>query len=167
MISIREEQPEDFTKIKKVNDLAFKQKAESLLITKIRQSEAYIPELSLVAVLNKTIIVGHILFSHITIDSYPSIALAPVAVLPQHQGRGIGSLLIQQGIKVAKERGFTSVVVLGHADYYPKFGFKKASDHGISAPFEVSDEAFMVLELVPKALKNVNGIVKYSEAFNG
>jgi len=75
-------------------------------------------------------------------------------------------MLINEGLEQAKAAGYPSVIVLGHADYYPRFGFKSASLWGIQAPFDVPDEAFMALELTPGALKDVSGVVQYSEAFS-
>ncbi|MDQ0242938.1 putative N-acetyltransferase YhbS [Bacillus fengqiuensis] len=93
-------------------------------------------------------------------------ALAPVSVVPEYQKKGIGSQLIHTALKNAKERGYHSVIVLGHKSYYPKFGFKTASSWNIKAPFEVPDEVFMALELTADSLKNVQGVVHYSKAFS-
>ncbi|WP_276607960.1 N-acetyltransferase [Bacillus sp. BHET2] len=159
----------DVFTIKTINDLAFEGHKESELIAGIRQTDAFIPELSLVAEWEGEI-AGHVLFSHISIEdeteSFPSLALAPVAVHPDHQLKGIGSNLIREGINRAKKLGHSSVVVLGHPEYYPTFGFIPAEQKGIVAPFEVPSEAFMVLELVPNALDLVKGKVKYSDPFN-
>ena len=171
MTDIRVEQPRDFAVIKEVNDLAFGQEEESELVAKLRGSDAFIPELSLVAENDKQEIIGHILFSVIHIETameaVQSLALAPVAVTPDFQNKGIGSLLIKEGLKRSKELGYESVVVLGHSDYYPKFGFTLASGKGIKAPFDVPDEAFMVMELQQGALDNAQGTVRYPEAFLG
>lgn len=95
----------------------------------------------------------HILFSRIFIrrsndELIESLALAPVSAHPDFQGQGIGAALIKEGHKLAKEKGFTSIILLGHATYYPKFGYKAASHWRIKAPFEVPDEVFMELELI-------------------
>ena len=92
-------------------------------------------------------------------------ALAPVSIAPEHQKKGIGSLLIHTALKRAKEIGYESVIVLGHQDYYPKFGFKSASLWNIQAPFKVADEVFMACELTDKSLENVQGVVLYSKPF--
>lgn len=114
-------------------------------------------------------IVGHILLSKIKINNdnqfAESLALAPVSVLPEYQNKGIGRLLILEALKKAKELEYNSVVVLGHPEYYPKFGFEKASSWGIKAPFEVPEEAFMALELQENALYNISGVVEYPSAF--
>lgn len=170
LTTIRVEQPQDFSVIKEVNDLAFGQEGESNLIGNLRTTNTFISELSLVFETEMNEVVGHILFSEITIETadgaVQSLALAPVAVKPGFQGKGIGSALIQEGLKRSKELGYDSVVVLGHSSYYPKFGFTLASAKGIRAPFDVPDEAFMVIELRQGALDGVQGTVKYPEAFS-
>lgn len=97
---------------------------------------------------------------------HESIALAPVSVLPKHQKKGIGSALIKEGLAQCKKEGFQSVIVLGHPEYYPRFGFKPASSWKISAPFDVPDEAFVALELAENGLRNVQGVVQYPNEFN-
>lgn len=167
---IRQEQKKDQTFIKFINDLAFEGENESKLVEGIRETDAFIPELSLVADIGDGEIVGHILFSRISINnetcSHPSLALAPVSVHPEHQLKGIGSKLIREGILRAKKLGHTSIVVLGHPEYYPKFGFIPTSEKGIEPPFDVPREVYMVLELMPNALEHVKGVVKYSSPFN-
>ncbi|MGR3764297.1 GNAT family N-acetyltransferase [Rossellomorea sp. NS-SX7] len=169
-VMIRQEVMNDFKAIKDVNDLAFKKEDESILIEKIRESEAYIPELSLVGFTDRGFLAGHILFSKIHIENdagemIPSIALAPVAVHPEYQGEGIGTSLIQEGIARARNLGYTSVIVLGHPTYYPRFGFKRASEFSIKAPFDIGDEFFMAMELEKSGLKGITGTVRYSEPF--
>jgi predicted N-acetyltransferase YhbS len=114
-------------------------------------------------------VVGHILFTKVFIQSEgvnkESLALAPMAVLPKLQKEGIGMQLINSGIEKARILGYESIVVLGHAEYYPKFGFMPASKFGIAAPWEVPDEVFMMLELKDNALKNVSGMINYAQAF--
>jgi len=166
-IVIRKEEEKDYKKIYEVNKLAFQQENEGKLIEKIREGDNFFPELSLVAEIDNRI-VGHILLSKIKIvgDSvYESLALAPMAVIPNLQRQGIGSALIKKGMEKAKEQGFSSIIVLGHKDYYPKFGFQKASKWNIRCPFEVSDEAFMAIELKENALKSKPGVVEYPDEF--
>ncbi|MEH7346684.1 N-acetyltransferase [Bacillus sp. JJ1532] len=171
-IIIRQERSKDYNITEEVvqsafANMEFSDKNEHELVARIRKSDAFIPELSLVAVDNE--IVGHILLSKIKIMNdnqiVQSLALAPISVLPAYQNKGIGRHLILEAIKRAMELEYESVVVLGHPEYYPKFGFKKASLWGIKAPFEVREEVFMVLELKENALNNVSGVVKYSNAF--
>ncbi|MGE7889569.1 GNAT family N-acetyltransferase [Bacillus cereus] len=172
MVMIRQEQKNDYRKTEEVVKEAFlheefSDKKEHELVKRIRECDAFVPDLSIVAVDEE--IVGHILLSKITIEqdgaSVDSLALAPVSVAPNHQKKGIGGKLIIVALEKAKELGYGSVVVLGHSEYYPKFGFERASQRNIKAPFEVPDEVFMVMELRENALQGVEGIVQYSSAF--
>ncbi len=174
-IIIKQETAADYEDVKQVIKAAFanaehSDKNEHKLVARLRDSDEYISELSLVAVdKDRNHIVGHILLSKIKIihDNYAveSLALAPIAVLPEYQHKGIGKRLISEALKIATAIGFKSVVVLGHPDYYPKFGFEKASKWGIKAPFEVPNEAFMAVELKEGALKNASGVVEYPSVF--
>jgi len=163
------EQPEDYPQVYQLNALAFGQENESKLIEKLRQTEHYIPELSLVAKLENKL-VGHILFSHIHIIdaevSYPSLTLAPLAVHPDFQTQGIGTQLVKNGLAKARDLGYASVIVLGHPQYYPRFGFVPASRWNIRCPFEAPDEAFMAIELQPESLQGKSGLAKFAEAFD-
>ena len=166
-MNIRAEKWEDEEEIYQLNQLAFKGDEESKLIDNLRTTHAFIPELSLIAE-KQSIIVGHILFSLIHIvgkKEWPSLALAPMSVLPAYQQKGIGTALVQEGLKRARAMGFPSVFVLGHKDYYPRFGFSKASKWSVKCPLDVPDEAFMAMELFPAALENKSGTLKYSKAF--
>ena len=148
---------------------AFGQEDEARLVDALRGSGAFIPELSLVAV-DGAAIVGHVLFTRIAIreegSSHPGLALAPVAVAPSHQRRGIGSALIRRGLEVARELGHGVVIVVGHASYYPRFGFVPAVPRGIRAPFPVDDASFMALALRPGALEGIRGTVEYAAPFS-
>ena len=137
---------------------------EPELVVRLRKSDSFIPQLSLVALMENEI-VGHILFTKMKFGSHPSLALAPVAVLPAYQKKGIGALLIHESHRIARELGHRSVIVVGHADYYPRFGYQRAIRWNITAPFEVPDEAFMALELVPGALDHVSGMIAYAREF--
>ena len=114
-------------------------------------------------------IVGHILFSPVTLedcDQSISIAgLAPMAVLPKHQRKGIGSRLVEEGIRRCEEAGYDAVVVLGHPEYYPRFGFSPSMNYGIRSEYDVPDEVFMVKELKEGVLADCKGTVKYHEVF--
>lgn len=165
---IREEIKQDYDAVYSVNALAFKQDNEARLVNALRESAAFIPALSLVAVTDEHIS-GHLLFTKIVIKndsaSYESLALAPVAVHPDHQLKGIGSMLIRAGLQKARDLGYDSVIVLGHEHYYPKFGFLPAEGWQIKAPFDVPSAAFMALELKPGCLAGVNGTVEYAKEF--
>lgn len=171
---MRQERPEDYIKTEELTKEAFlhaefSDKKEHLLVKRLRTSDAFIPELSLVAVDQEDGLVGHVLLSKITIahghNVTDSLALAPVSVSPSYQGMGIGSRLIRKALEKAEEIGYASVVVLGHKDYYPKFGFRRASSWNIRPPFDVPDEVFMALELKEDSLRHAQGVVHYPEAF--
>ncbi|SHK14267.1 GNAT family N-acetyltransferase [Desulforamulus aeronauticus] len=172
-INIRQETEKDYKLSETVVEKAFKNEEhsdhkEQFLVARLRRSDLFIPELSLVAETSKEII-GHIMLTKLFIENernrYESLALAPVSVLPEYQNRGIGSKLINKSIKIAKELGYKSVIVLGHDKYYPRFGFKPASSWGIKAPFDIPDEVFMALELEDKSLNGITGTVAYSKEF--
>lgn len=172
-IVIREEKPTDFPAVFQLITSAFKNEIQSthteqFLVEKLRKSKAFIPELSLIAELKERV-VGYLLLTRITIESntskHDALALAPIAVLQEYQKKGVGSLLIEEAHERAKTLGYTAIVVVGHQTYYPKFGYKKAEEFSIKLPFEVPSENAMAIELVPDALKNVNGTVVYDHAF--
>lgn len=167
-LTVREEQPSERDAVFTVNRLAFGQEEEARLVDALRACPEAQPTHSLIAVDNDRI-VGHILFSAIMIETptgaVDSLALAPMAVLPDCQKRGIGSQLVCKGLETCRDQGHKSVVVLGHPKYYPRFGFAPARSYGIRPRFDVPDEAFMVLELEPGALTGVNGVVRYTPPF--
>lgn len=137
------------------------------MIQRLRESEAYIPECTLVALSDKDEVIGHILLSKITIGAHtPSLALAPLSVAPNYQKQGIGKALVESALNKARHYGYQSVVVLGDPAYYQKFGFEMAEDYEIFGPNEVMNPYLMVRELNHHALKNKGGEVHYSEAFN-
>lgn len=169
-IQIRQEYKDDFKAIDEVNNSAFGQDNEAKLVGLLRNTDAFVPELSLVAILDNKI-VGHILFTKIKIkdshqNEFDSLALAPLAVRPECQQKGIGAQLIQSGLEKARELNFESVIVLGHEHYYPKFGFAPADQWNIKAPFDVPANVFMGLELIENGLKNVSGTVQYAKEFD-
>lgn len=173
MLTIREEEIKDYNEVEKVVEESFKtaefsDKDEHNLVRRLRNSNEFIKELSLIAE-DENKILGYVLLTKALIKaestSYETLALAPLAVLPEYQKSGIGKNLMNKAIERARELGYKSIVVLGHEKYYPKFGFEKAIKYGVKAPFEVPDEAYMILELLPGGLNGVSGIVEYSKAF--
>jgi putative acetyltransferase len=167
-MNIRRETEKDFSSVRKVNESAFETTEEADLVDSLRKNPNYIPELSLVAEDNGEVI-GHILFTPLTItDSevdHKLLALAPMAVLPKYQKKGIGSALIKAGFEKAQELGYKAVIVLGHPDYYPRFGFIPAEQFGIHPPLEEWKEAFFAKELEKGSLKDVSGTVSYLPEF--
>jgi putative acetyltransferase len=130
----------------------------------LRDSDAHVPELCLVAFLDGSV-VGHIAFSYARLAFGPQVlALAPMAVLPEYQRRGAGSALISAALRRAAETHFPLIVVVGHADYYPRFGFEPADALGIKAPFDVPPEAWMAYRL-PAYTPELRGTVTYPDAF--
>ena len=164
--SIRPERLEDCAAVRRVNELAFKGPNEAALVDALRAARAVV--LSLVAV-EQGDIVGHILFTPVEIasgsESVAAVGLAPMAVLPSHQGRGIGSELVRQGLAELRRADHDIVVVLGHPEYYPRFGFRRASGYDVRWERAAPDEAFMLLELRSGALRGRGGIARYHRAF--
>ena len=164
-MKIRYEIEKDQNSIRELNVCAFPTDAEANLVDLLRSKTDCI---SLVAE-SDGLIVGHILFSPTSsneIDGISIAGLAPMAVLPNKQRNGVGSLLIKQGIDECVNKGYDAIVVLGHSEYYPKFGFVPSVKYNIKSEYDVPDEVFMIQELRQGVLENVNGIVKYHEAFN-
>jgi putative acetyltransferase len=172
MIRIREERPEDIGEIRKVNEEAFTQAfgqaPEADLVDRLRENSPRL--LSLVAVDGDNAVVGHILFSPVKIEGdriVEGIGLAPMAVLPKFQRQGIGTRLVQAGIEMLKSKGRPFVIVLGHPDYYPRFGFEPASHKGTRCQWDgVPDEAFMILILDEKAMEGISGVARYRSEFD-
>lgn len=166
---IRPEKPGDIPAIFEVNYQAFAHYDEANLVNTLRDANIFNPELSLVAVCGDTII-GHIMFPPITIESpgksTPAVALAPLVVHPDYQCLGVGTALIEEGLNACRALGHSIVIVIGHPNYYPRYGFRSARANGIVAPFTVADEVFMVLALIPGALDGIRGTVKYPAAFD-
>lgn len=165
---VRQEQPADYDVVYQVVRAAFATAEQSDgneqdLIVALRNSGAFVPGLSLVAECDG-VIVGHILFTRVSVGREVELALAPLSVLPAYQGRGIGQALMARGHEAARRLGYDYSVVLGHPRYYPKAGYVPASEYGIKAPFDVPNESFMALKLNPDAA-NLDGSVEYDPAF--
>jgi putative acetyltransferase len=171
MICIREESPEDIGDVRKLNEKAFMQAfdqaPEADLVDRLRKNCASI--LSLVAVRDDKI-VGHIFFSPVRIEGekiVDGMGLGPMAVLPELQHQGIGSRLVQAGIGILKNRGSPFIIVLGHPEYYPRFGFELASHRGIRSQWKgVPDEASMILILDENATSGMHGVARYRGEFD-
>ncbi|MGJ1285086.1 GNAT family N-acetyltransferase [Sphingobacterium spiritivorum] len=172
-MNIRKEENKDHKAVFHLIENAFENEVytdhkEQFLVERLRKSESFVPELSLVAEIDGEL-VGYVLLTKIKIINNDlqatSLALAPIAVLKKYQGTGIGGKLILEAHQRAKELGFGSVILLGHEKYYPKFGYKMTKDYGIKLPFEVPDENCMLIELIEDALKDVAGIVEYPKEF--
>jgi putative acetyltransferase len=164
--TIREERPEDHAGINRVNEEAFGQPLEARLVDLLRTNAAVL--LSLVAVTADQI-VGHILFSPVQLESGEGVlegaGLGPLSVLPDFQKMGIGSSLSKEGIRKIQQKRFPFIVVLGHANYYPRFGFVPASRYGITCQWDVPDGVFMCLPLDPLLFDGVSGLVRYRDEF--
>jgi putative acetyltransferase len=168
MIDIREEKQNDCDAVQTLNDQAFGQPQEGRIVAKLRKA---CPEsLSLVAISGGEI-VGHIFFSPATIDHGDRIiigmGLAPMAVLPEFQRQGIGSLLVEEGIRRIKERDCPFIIVLGHEHFYPRFGFEQAVKYNLQAQWEgVPEEAFMVMILNETTMEGIAGVARYRSEFD-
>jgi putative acetyltransferase len=163
-LAIREEQPLDSDQVRNVNEAAFGRTDEARLIDRLRAEGVVL--LSLIAELDNQI-VGHILFSRMTIETaygpVDAVSLAPMAVLPDHQGRQVGSQMVRRGLSELRSRGERIVLVLGHEEYYPRFGFSSGKARCLISPFP--PDAFMALELSEGALEGIHGTVRYPSAF--
>lgn len=173
-VHIRKETPEDYQWVVQLTERAFKNMPfsdgnEGKLVAKLRQAPTFIGRLSLVAEI-KGLVVGHILFIPIRIENgsqqFESLALATVSVLPEFQDQGIGSRLILTGHLIARDLAFESIIVLGHPEYYSRFGYLPVSHWNIKAPFDLpSDDVFNALELTEGVLAGVSGTVIYPSEF--
>lgn len=164
---VRAERPEDFEVIDQIHDKAFGHDLESKLIRNLREEEGYDKTLSLVAE-EEGRVVGHILFSRITIESpvgsHPALILAPLAVFAESRGFGAGTALVREGIRIAKERGEKLMLVYGHR-FYERFGFVMAHEKGIFRPNPMKGEHVRLLELEENAADGVMGVIKYPVSF--
>ena len=164
MAIIRREQSQDIPEIREVIIQAFGQEQEASVVDKLRENCNSV--LSLVAFTDGKV-VGHILFSPAVIEGkhgkLVGTGLAPLAVLPEYQRKGIGTQLMHTAIARIKEGVCPYIIVIGHPEYYPRFGFEPADRFGISIEGDVPDEAFMILILDKKAMNGITGVARYRE----
>jgi putative acetyltransferase len=160
----RPETTDDVSAIRQVNLAAFPTAEEADLVEALRASDAWMEGLSIVTEDPEGTVVGHALLTRCHVDGAPALALAPCAVQPDVQRRGAGSAAIRAGLEAARAKGENLVLVLGHAEYYPRFGFTPASAIGIRPSFDVPDEAMMALALDPDA-ETPRGTIVYPAPF--
>ena len=168
---IRAEKENDRAVVYHINAAAFETRAEAELVETLRAGVQ--PLISLVAEVDAAV-VGHILFSPVSVSADSKLrlmGLAPMAVVPAHQRQGIGSALVRAGLERCKALACSAVVVLGHPEYYPRFGFLPASRFGLHSEYDVPDEVFLAMELEPGAFERCmhngqRGVVKYHAAFS-
>lgn len=172
-ITIRQETPNDYVQVYKVVRQAFSEMElsngdEQDLVERLRGSEAFVPGLSLVADVGG-IVVGHILLTKLVVNNgrekFDLLGLAPVSVLPEFQKKGVGSKLISASHRIALDLGYDAVVLIGHPDYYPRFGYRRADEFGIEFPFEAPADCCLVAELTEGAMAGVSGMVEYPKEF--
>jgi len=167
-IRIREERGNDINQLRSVNVAVFSQPTEGHIVDRLRGADG--EAVSLVAVLDEKVI-GHIFFSFVTVETelglIKGMGLAPMAVVPGHQREGAGSKLVTEGLKKIRKKGYPFVVVLGHEIYYPRFGFRPASEYGLKCQWEgVPDEVFMAIIYDKDRMKNLSGTAYYRKEFN-
>jgi putative acetyltransferase len=163
LLEIREEHPSDVAVIRDLNRRAFEQDQEGNIVDALRSNGAAL--LSMVATLNGQV-VGHIMYSPLVLGEVTGAALGPMAVLPAHQRQGIGTKLVEAGNRKLKDEGCPFIIVVGHPNYYPRFGFVPANTHGIECEWEVPTDAFMLLVLDESKMQGVAGLAKYRHEFS-
>jgi putative acetyltransferase len=165
-VHIRPEAPSDHVAVHEINAAAFGGEAEARLVALLREQAR--PVVSLVAEDDATL-VGHIMFSPVSLHRFTGLimGLAPMAVAPARQRQGIGSALVGAGLERCREIGAEAIVVLGHSEFYPRFGFLPAARFGLACEYDVPAETFMAMALVPGALRGATGTVSYHPAFAG
>ncbi len=163
---IRPERPEDIAAVRAVNQAAFPAPAEAALVDRLRGLPGVI---SLVAD-DGSEVIGHILFSPVTVEhasgDWTAIALGPMAVRPDRQRSGVGGALVEAGLTACRQGFWTVCFVLGHPEFYPRFGFAPAAPLGLRCTWTVPDPVFMVAEVTPGTLTARSGLVRYHPAFD-
>lgn len=165
-VIIRSVDPRDESDVERVVDEAFSGHAEYELIAALRvDDDAWVADLSLGAYRGNELM-GHVLYTPASVGGMPAVLLAPLAVVPAHQRQGVGGALVRAGLEAGRGTGAVLALVLGHPEYYPRFGFEPAYPHGILPPYAVEPEAaWMVSALVPGALDLARGTVTLAAAF--
>ncbi|MFJ1705219.1 GNAT family N-acetyltransferase [Kitasatospora sp. NPDC088346] len=163
-IRIRVEIPADAPATRRVHMAAFPGPEEADLVDALRRDGAWVPDLSVVAVDERDLIVGHVLLTRLRVGDGQGLSLAPVAVAPEWQRKGVGTALVRAALEAATTAGERLVVVLGDPGYYGRFGFEPASRHRISGPFEVPDAYFQVLPLAGSGSRP-QGVCRYPAPF--
>ncbi len=161
-MEIRDEQPGDIAAIREVNRQAFGQEFEGRIVDALRANGAV--TLSLVAT-EADAVIGHILFSPLSVGRLVGAGLGPTAVLPSHQRQGIGSRLVDAGVERLRSGGCQFIVVIGHPVFYPRFGFRPAAAYGLICQWDVPPEAFMVNILNPEVGDKLQGLAQYRPEF--
>ena len=166
---IHPEQSCDYDAIDEIHRLAFGRGSEAAFVRAVRATDGFDPRLSLVVRLDPCI-VGHILFTPISIEAHQGdtllMGLGPMAVDPPQQRQGIGSALAREGLEASRAAGANLIFVLGHAQYYPRFGFQPAAPYGFHYKSPEFDPHFMLIELVPGAASSRGGMVSYMSEFD-
>jgi putative acetyltransferase len=164
LIEIREERSDDAAAVREVNRRAFGQDQESNIVDNLRANGAAL--LSLVATVNG-LVAGHILYSPLTVaENVHGVALGPMGVVPAYQRQGIGTKLIEAGNRKIKNGGYPVIIVVGHAQYYPRFGSRPASESGIKCEWDIPDNVFMLLVLDQAKMEGVAGLATYRREFS-
>ena len=164
---VRPETDADHAAVRAVNEAAFESSMEADIVDALRAKGLDL--VSLVAE-RDGVVFGHILFSPVSLAGHGELkltGLGPMAVLPRHQRDGIGSALVRDGLLQCEQLGVHAVVVVGHPEFYPRFGFVPASRYAIRCEYDVPDDVFMLVELARGTLRGVSGLIRYDEAFGG
>lgn len=163
LIEITDERPGDVVAIRDLNQRAFEQNQEGDIVDALRSNGGAL--LSLVATVNG-LVVGHIMYSPISVGNLRGAALGPMAVLPELQRQGIGTKLVEAGNQRIKQGGCPFIIVVGHPEFYPRFGFSPARPRGITCEWDLPDDVFMVLVLDEAEMQGVSGLAKYRDEFS-
>ena len=165
MINVRFEQPSDATRVREVNEQAFDSQIEARIVESLRGAPDCI---SLVATKND-LVIGHILFTPVSLEppvGFRVAGLGPMSVRPEDQRAGVGGQLVRAGLEACRQRGYSAVVVVGHPEYYPRFGFEPAHTRGLTLrDFDVPEDVFMVIELDAAVRDRLKGAVRYRSEF--